>query len=167
MNTAEQFFEQTIPEPNSGCLLWLGSVDKDGYGLFSRVAGTNRAHRAAWMLAHGPIPRRIDGRRGCVLHTCDTPSCVNIDHLFVESDLANVQDMIAKGRQRNQVKTHCPKSHPFDEANTYNMPGGMRGCRICRRAVARAWREAHPRSCPIRGHYAPWKLKHPEALNNT
>jgi hypothetical protein len=37
---------------------------------------------------------------------------------------------------RNAAKTHCPKGHPFDEANTYRH-GGARWCRACRRERAK------------------------------
>jgi DNA invertase Pin-like site-specific DNA recombinase len=33
-STIERFEEKSIPEPNSGCHLWMGAVDKDGYGQF-------------------------------------------------------------------------------------------------------------------------------------
>src|SRR3989304_5940267 len=30
----ERFFEKTISEPHTGCWLWLGTVQKNGYGRF-------------------------------------------------------------------------------------------------------------------------------------
>jgi hypothetical protein len=33
-----------------------------------------------------------------VLHRCDMPPCVNLDHLFLGDNEANLADMAAKGR---------------------------------------------------------------------
>lgn len=52
------------------------------------------AHRVAWELTYGESP---DGK--CVLHTCDTPSCVNPNHLRLGSQLDNIKDMDTKGRR--------------------------------------------------------------------
>lgn len=125
--TLAKIMERSTPEPNSGCWLFLGSVTKEGYGRFdSRVL----AHRTAYECVHGPIPR---GMRVC--HRCDTPSCVNPDHLFAGTPLDNMVDMVQKGRQRNQadVKPHlvngrCHKGHVLEPRNAI----GKRICRTCR-----------------------------------
>lgn len=51
----ERFDEKWIPEPNTGCWLWIAGGDRDGYGLF-RGNASGRAHRVAWELYRGPIP---------------------------------------------------------------------------------------------------------------
>ena len=65
------------------------------------------AHRVAWMLAHGPIPRGMN-----VLHRCDVPRCVNPDHLFLGTQHDNVRDMIAKGRARFPLVSPTTKVTP-------------------------------------------------------
>lgn len=55
---------------------------------------SHRAHRVSYEIFIGPIP---DGM--VVMHTCDTPSCVNPHHLTVGSDLENIHDKVKKGRQ--------------------------------------------------------------------
>jgi hypothetical protein len=88
----------TIPEPNSGCLLWLGYACPQGYGRVSVRGKRNRsctAHRAAYECAHGPFDESLT-----VCHSCDTPLCVNPDHLFIGTQKENLRDMRAKGRAR-------------------------------------------------------------------
>ena len=91
----EDFDDKWIAEPNTGCWLWLGATDKGGYG---RVWGSDRrsvlAHRRSWELRRGAIARGV-----LCLHRCDTPACVNPEHLFLGSYRDNTRDMVAKGRQ--------------------------------------------------------------------
>lgn len=77
-------------DPNSGCHLWTGPLDKDGYGILTG----DRAHRWFWKRRRGPIP---DGHLVC--HKCDTRCCVNTDHMFTGTEQANHDDMVAKGRR--------------------------------------------------------------------
>ena len=84
-----------IPEPNSGCWLWLGAVNRLGYGVVTKRAASKAifAHRAAYIAAHGSIPEGMD-----ILHRCDNPPCVNPCHLFPGTHTDNMHDMIRKGR---------------------------------------------------------------------
>ena len=97
---ADRFMHFVLPEPNSGCWLWIGSLDRKGYGGL-RVAGElKRATHVSLALSGRPIPPGM-----CVLHRCDTPACVNPDHLFVGTFKDNTQDMIGKGRNSPPPKT--------------------------------------------------------------
>ncbi len=88
-------FEKYISmEPNTGCWLWLGSTDKDGYGMFWTGEQYCGAHRASYLIYVGTIP---EGQS--VLHRCDTPGCCNPLHLFLGTAFDNVQDCIKKGRR--------------------------------------------------------------------
>lgn len=123
----ERFEAKVSPEPMSGCLLWTGCVDAKGYGLIAADGRSTGAHRVAWMLAHGPIP---DGQ--WVLHHCDNPGCVNASggHLFLGTNLDNIRDRNAKGRNPNAMKTHCAKGHPYSGENL--MHHAVKGARLCR-----------------------------------
>lgn len=92
--------DRYIPEPNTGCWLWCGTLNQNGYGkILRRVHGEVSAHRLFWTAHRGPIP---DGL--WVLHRCDTPACVNPAHLFLGTIQDNTYDMIAKGRAAWQKK---------------------------------------------------------------
>lgn len=85
----------SAPTPN-GCIEWRGTLSPKGYGLFSRIDAKPRiarAHRLAWEMANGTIP---EGLR--VLHKCDNPPCVNVEHLFLGTDADNTHDAMRKGR---------------------------------------------------------------------
>lgn len=78
------------------CWLWTGSKTRQGYGMILRNGRINKCHRFSWELSNGAIPQGL-----CLLHRCDTPACVNPDHLFLGTNLDNVTDMILKGRARH------------------------------------------------------------------
>lgn len=107
MSQESLFEKHTIPEPNSGCLLWIGYVDRHGYGV-ANIANTHgiqtSAHRIAWKLYRGEIPKGM-----CVLHRCDNPPCVNVNHLFLGTQSDNMKDARAKGRMRKGSDHHNSK----------------------------------------------------------
>ena len=95
MASGEIPFEDRIAyEPMSGCWLWC-YANTQGYGKIHDNGRPVRAHRYAWEKYRGPIP---DGM--WVLHKCDTPPCVNPDHLFLGTPQDNTQDALNKGRSR-------------------------------------------------------------------
>jgi hypothetical protein len=75
------------------CWEWQVSTTHDGYGLFWFNGKYVLAHRFAWILAKGAIPKNL-----CVLHSCDNPKCVNQNHLFLGTVRDNNLDKTAKGR---------------------------------------------------------------------
>lgn len=94
MTYRERFDAKWIPEPTSGCWLWIGSTLSHGYGLLKGAGKSNiLAHRSSWELHHGDIP---SGQ--FVLHRCDTPSCVNPNHLFLGDQAKNMEDCAKKNR---------------------------------------------------------------------
>jgi len=95
------------------CWPWTAARLKSGYGTIrdGRQRRHLLAHRAAWLLAYGPIPSGI-----CVLHRCDVPSCVNPEHLFLGTLADNNADMRSKGRGKNPP-THRGKNNASAKLN--------------------------------------------------
>lgn len=99
LTVKERFEESYIPEPNSGCWLWLKYLDDEGYGRFGKDYKQYAAHRASYEIFRQPIPKNLQ-----VLHKCDTPSCVNPSHLFIGTHADNMKDCHKKGRYSKQPK---------------------------------------------------------------
>jgi hypothetical protein len=120
-----RFWEKCIPEPNSGCWLWIGATTDVGYGhLWWLDAGRLLyAHRVAYEALVGPL--RLDH----VDHLCRTPCCVNPAHL---EDVTHRENLLRGDTfaAANVRKTMCPSGHPYNETNTRH-ERGHRKCRIC------------------------------------
>lgn len=87
---------------DNGCIPWNGYKTKTEYGIIRLSGGGSKkttAHRVAWVLINGDISPEI-----LVLHKCDNPSCVNVDHLFIESAKDNTEDMVNKERHSWRYK---------------------------------------------------------------
>ena len=84
-----------MPEPNSGCWLWLGPYTTRGYGTLNLGRRNQRiyAHRKMLLLA-----QPIGGENLHACHRCDVPSCINPDHLFWGTQADNLRDAKRKGR---------------------------------------------------------------------
>jgi len=83
----------TSPHVSTPCWLWKGGTIGP-YGRFYWKRETERAHRLAFRLWVGPLTPGLH-----VCHRCDTPLCVNPDHLFGGTNEDNHRDKIRKGRQ--------------------------------------------------------------------
>lgn len=110
MSLLARFEQKYIPEPNSGCWLWIGAVRS--YGKTSlrptiEDGGTRNAARVSWKLHRGAIPEGLH-----VLHKCDVTLCVNPDHLFLGTHLDNMADMMVK-RANGKRRQYRFKAYDF------------------------------------------------------
>lgn len=127
-STKDRLEAYSIPEPNSGCWLWLGSVRGRGYGQM-QVNGRNCcAHRLSYEEFVGPIPEGLD-----VLHRCDTPSCINPGHLFAGTKQDNSDDMKRKGRGRLGQNHH---NALLTDQQVTEIVYDLRQCKTSQRLIA-------------------------------
>jgi len=90
-----KFWEKVYIPSLLACWVWQGYKNPQGYGQL-HVADRRqvRAHRMAWEIVYGPIPKGLH-----CLHKCDNPSCVNPSHLYIGTNLDNVRDRMNRNRQ--------------------------------------------------------------------
>ena len=85
---------------SSGCWLWLGALDKDGYGVSWYKGKWCKAHTHLWLKSgHAPVSR------GWVLdHKCRIRRCVNPDHMEPVTHATNVRRTSRTKLSEQQVR---------------------------------------------------------------
>lgn len=135
-----RFWSKVLVDDATGCWLWQGRLDADGYGRFMDDGRNVRAHRYAWDVFRDEW-EPLDWTGQLELdHTCRVRNCVNPAHLRQvtarENTLAGVGPAAVNAR-----KTACIHGHPLD--GVVALKSGpqtgrrMRYCRTCKRERAR------------------------------
>lgn len=112
-NLAERFNARVGPKLPNGCMEWQSYCQPNGYGRFGYSKYRQVfAHRLAYSLVHGEIP---EGK--VVMHTCDNPRCVNVEHLRLGTQIENIADTKSKGRtKRSRLLPFLPNICEMDAA---------------------------------------------------
>lgn len=125
----------------TGCWLWQGTLDKDGYGaqvkIGSHTDGSRRAVRPhRWFYAHfkGPIPEGL-----VIDHLCRNRRCQNPEHLEAVTHVENTK------RGARATATHCHRGHPLSGENVRLSKGRWqsRVCRTCFREYQSVYQKAN------------------------
>lgn len=135
----ERIERLSMPEPNTGCWLWIASGRSNQNGIeYGRLEVTTdgscrkvAAHRVSYEVFKGPIPNGLN-----VLHKCDVGCCVNPDHLFLGTQVDNMKDCYAKGRIRNGRGVCLPKVKTA-RSQKCSAAWGTRWCLNCGRFLKR------------------------------
>lgn len=100
MNRRQKYIDQRcIPEPNTGCWLWLLSRSSNGYGnaCDPHTGLICNAHRLSFMAHH-----HEDIAQKMVLHKCNERLCVNPDHIYLGTHEDNMNDLARGGYHPNR-----------------------------------------------------------------
>ena len=97
INTIENIFSKTIRHEESGCLLYTGALDKDGYPMISYQGRMRLGSHVVFTLSYGAIPLGYE-----VDHICHTRRCVEPTHLRLLIHRQNVIYIKAYVEKRHQ-----------------------------------------------------------------
>ena len=108
----ESFWSNVKCGTKNSCWNWTRGTN-GRYGVAHYKKGTTwkriAAHRAAYEISR---KRKIPSGHGyhgiCICHTCDNPLCCNPKHLFLGTQIENIEDMTKKGRRATGNKCSNP-----------------------------------------------------------
>jgi hypothetical protein len=123
----------------SGCIIWTGSIRRNGYGRFRYNGKIGTAHRWIYQYHHGEISKKL-----YIDHICRVKSCVNINHLRAVTPKQNAIENNVGPIAINAVKTKCVNGHEYTKDNLYTTPNGYRACKECRKNNMRRYRKQDP-----------------------
>jgi hypothetical protein len=112
----ERYWEKVDRSDETGCWLWTGAKNTQGYGYFSFDGDHRRAQYFAWEAANGPVP---EGLRLARRPTCPK-DCVRPTH-WQPKTVTEINRTIVKSRRkrscrRSQTKPEQPESVPTPPA---------------------------------------------------
>lgn len=92
----EQFLENTTPT-STGCRIWNSGTNNRGYASVKVNGVPWNAHRYIGLSLAGRLDADSEVE---VIHTCDSPACLEPTHLGVADTSTNMQDCYSKDRHR-------------------------------------------------------------------
>ena len=107
------------PDPETGCLLWNGSVDTYGYGHARWLGKRRKAHVMAFELAGGALlPDMV------IRHLCNNARCCNPQHLKLGTRLENMADKARSGIVAGEKSPHASLTNS-EALAVYELRGEM------------------------------------------
>ena len=124
-----KLLKKTRVDPITNCWLYLGYLNKHGYGEYSWLNKTTKINRLS---AHFYLELDLENSSIQTNHksTCPNRNCWNPEHLYVGTQSENMTDSLGYGGM-SMRKTHCKNGYELIEGNIYYGPNGGRTCKIC------------------------------------
>lgn len=139
----EEKFAASHEVAASGCWLWTGRLNKDGYGALAAAGQRWPAHVWSYIRFAGPVPDGLEidhvchsRDKTCPGNECIHRRCVNPDHLEAVTHRENVRRGVGPAAAKAAQVT-CIRNHPLPEPDK----NGRRRCLACNRAYKKAQRE--------------------------
>jgi len=132
--TLKRFWSKV--DKTGSCWNWTAYKLKDGYGQFGYNGFLWRSNRFSYLIHFGDPGQKL------VCHTCDNPSCVKPDHLFLGTIQDNCDDKILKDRDAKGITNGMSK---FTEQEVLSIRQEVKN--TTQRALAKKY-NVHP--CTIR-----------------
>lgn len=136
---AERLSTKIALDAKTGCYNWTATKNRCGYGQIRVDGKTLKAHRVSYAIHGGKIPKGMK-----VLHRCDNPACINIEHLFLGTQSENVADKVAKDRQARGADAGNAKLTETDVLAIRNANG------VTIRVLAKRYKIGRHQICRIR-----------------
>lgn len=120
----DEFFNK-CEKSETGCWLWKFAKTSAGYGKLTYKYRAWLAHRLSYYFTHGII-------NNFILHSCDTPACINPDHLRDGTQKDNMDDVKLRNRRVYIPSSFCKSGlHEMTQDNSYYYKG-HKMCKTCR-----------------------------------
>lgn len=130
----DRFFTHIDMKSQEDCWNWKASLNHKGYGQFKVNGVVLGAHRVAYELEHGTIPKGLQ-----ILHKCDNRKCVNPNHLYAGTAGDNITDR----EKRNPVdRAICGVTHTKFTAAEIQEIRKLKGT-MTQRAAASIYKVTH------------------------
>lgn len=117
--------------PETGCWIWTGAKDDEGYGEIWILGKQCRLNR---IIGHLYFGLNLEDKKILVLHKCHNKSCFNPAHLELGSNSKNMSDY-----GRHIHPEYCKRGHRWRDGNEY-FSRRARLCRACQTQHMREYR---------------------------
>lgn len=110
----KRFYAYVDVKEDDNCWNWQGNIKKDGYGGFKINYYVHRSNVVAFV-----IHNKCDPIGSVIRHSCDNRKCCNHKHLLEGTVQDNSDDMVNRGRSKNNSNSFLPKLSGILCSNTY------------------------------------------------